>query len=195
MAPRAVPLFPTVEFALPSSERANVNVEKGGSMNTCTVHDNDQSPSENIYARITAKIVAAHQRLVLPAWSRWTPRRKWPVLLPVRLAARDRAPVSRQPANSRQPWRGPHRSPPRSVAPASPCGRVQEPAAASADPRRCSSGRGTTGPSPSSTSRSRQLMAGFAVSINGWIWVSTKGPWTARRTERRVLDITAVLRR
>ena len=98
--------------------------------------------------------------LVFPAWSRWTPRRKWPVLPPVRLVARDRAPGSRRPANSREPSRGRHRSPPRSAAPASPGGRVQELVAASADPRRCSSGRGTMGPPPSSTSRS--------PSANGW---------------------------
>ena len=46
---------------------------------------------------------------------------------------------------------------------------------ASGAPRRCSFERRTMGPSPSSTSRRRQLMAGFAVSINGWIWVSTEG--------------------
>ena len=40
-------------------------------MNTCTVHDNDQSPSENIYARITAKIVAALQDGVRPWVKPW----------------------------------------------------------------------------------------------------------------------------
>ena len=72
-----------------------------------------------------------------------------------------RAPGSRRPANSREPSRGPHRSPPRSAAPASPSGRVQELVAASGDPRRCSSGRGTMGPSPSSTSRSPSVNGGF----------------------------------
>lgn len=98
---------------------------------------------------------------VLPAWSRWTPRRKWPVVPPVRLAARAGAPGSRRPANSREPSRGPPQWPPRSAAPASPSGRVQELVAASGDPRRCSSGRGTMRPSPSSTSRSLSANGGF----------------------------------
>ena len=42
--------------------------------------------------------------------------------------------------------RGPHQWPPRSVAPASPSGRVQELVAASGDPRRSSFRRGTHGP-------------------------------------------------
>ena len=63
------------------------------------------------------------------------------------LAAHGRAPDPRgqQIAANRRTVR----SPPRSDAPASPRGRVQEPVAASADPRRCSSGRATMGPSPS----------------------------------------------
>ena len=103
----------------------------------------------------------AYPSLVFPAKSRWTPPRKWLVLPPVRLAARDRAPGSRRPADSRERSRGPHRWPLRSVAPASPSGRVQELVAASGDPRRSSFQRGTMGPSPSSTSRPPSVNGGI----------------------------------
>jgi hypothetical protein len=51
------------------------------------------------------------------------------------------------------------------------------------------------GPSPSSTSRSRQLMAGLAVSINGWIWVSTKGEAIVRHVHLSTTQGRAVLQR
>ena len=64
--------FPPVECALPSGERANVNFEKGGQHEHLHRHDNaqsDQSPKQDIYARITAKIVAALEDGVRP-WVR-----------------------------------------------------------------------------------------------------------------------------
>jgi hypothetical protein len=54
--------FRWVEFALHFGERANVNFEKEARMKPCPVNDNaqdEQSPKQDIYARITAKIVAA----------------------------------------------------------------------------------------------------------------------------------------
>jgi hypothetical protein len=55
-----------------SGARANVNVEKGGSMKPCTAHDRVQSnpsPKHDVYASITATIVAALEDGVRP-WVR-----------------------------------------------------------------------------------------------------------------------------
>ena len=72
-APRAVLLFPTgLSLLSLSGERANVNFEKGGQHEPCTVNDNtqdDQSRKQDIYVRITAKIVAALEDGVRP-WVR-----------------------------------------------------------------------------------------------------------------------------
>ena len=86
-----------------------------------------------------------------------------------------RAPGCPRPADSRSPSRDAHRSPPRSAAAAIPSARAPGLAAASRCPRRCSSRRGTKVPRLRQRLGRRQLMAGFAVSINGWIWVSTEG--------------------
>ncbi len=64
--------FRWVEFALHFGERANVNFEKEARMKPCPVNDNaqdEQSPKQDIYARITAKIVAALEDGVRP-WVR-----------------------------------------------------------------------------------------------------------------------------
>ena len=85
---------------------------------------------------------------------RWTPpATKWPLLPALRSVGPGRARAGQRLAGTRPPFRGARRSPLRSDGATTPNAPRRRCRAASACPRRCSSGRGTLRPTSSSTSQ------------------------------------------